>query len=182
MKAPLSGRRRANRFTLRFSERDIAKWSARYDYPPDSVIENEIVPRVRKSGCLTKPDFLTICRWKTPRSQSRCAGNSAEFIESVSRVALSTGDERLRIEIWTLLDGVHWPTASTLLFWLHREEYPILDFRALWSLGYAKPPAYDFGFWWDYVRFCRTLARRRGVTVRTLDRALWQYSSEKQTR
>ncbi len=169
-----------NRFKLRFPERDVAKWSDRYDYTPDPVIENQVVPRVRKAGYLTKPDFMTICKWKTPRSQSLCANNSPEFIESVSKIALSTANEQLRIEIWTLLNGVNWPTASTLLFWLHNEEYPILDFRALWSLGYAKPPTYNFPFWSDYVDFCRTLARKCDVTVRTLDQALWQYSSEKQ--
>ena len=171
-----------NRFHLRFPERDIPKWSARYDYTPAPVIEEQIVPHVRQTGYLTKPDFLTICRWKTPRSQPRCASNPSEFIEEVSRVALSTVDERLRIEIWTLLSGVNWPTASTLLFWLHKDEYPILDFRALWSVGYAKPPRYDFAFWSAYVKFCRKLARKSGVSVRALDQALWQYSSEKQKR
>ena len=171
-----------NPFRLRFPERDVTKWSSRYSYTPNPTIEDQILLRVAKAGYLTKPDFLTICRWKTPRSQSRCASNSREFIKSVSKVALSTSNEQLRIEIWTLLNGVNWPTASTLLFWLHNEEYPILDFRALWSLGYAKPPKYDFSFWSDYVDYCRKLARKCGVTVRTLDRALWQYSSEKQRR
>lgn len=169
-----------HRFKLRFPESDIEKWFSRYDYPADPIIEDEIVPRVKEAGYLTKPDFLTLCRWKTPRSQPRCDSNSEEFIEAVSRVALSTTNERLRIEIWLLLSGVNWPTASTLLFWLHDEEYPILDFRALWSLGYAKPPKYDFSFWSDYVVFCRSTARKCGVTVRVLDQALWQYSSEKQ--
>lgn len=170
----------AHRFRLRFPERDILTWSSRYDYKPDPTIENQIVPRVKESGYLTRPGFLTICHWKSPRSQPRCASNPPGFIEEVSRVALSTSDERLRIEVWTLLNGVNWPTASTLLFWLHREEYPILDFRALWSLGYAKPPRYNFTFWSAYVDFCRSLARECGVKVRTLDRALWQYSKEKQ--
>ncbi|HCV43639.1 MAG TPA: hypothetical protein DGH68_09155 [Bacteroidetes bacterium] len=169
-----------NRFGLRFREGDVTKWSSRYNYTRNPIIEDQIVPRVAEAGYLTKPDFLTICRWKTPRSQNRCANNSPEFVESVSKIALSTSNEQLRIEIWTLLNGVNWPTASTLLYWLHEEEYPILDFRALWSLGYAKPPKYDFSFWSDYVDYCRKLARKCGVKVRTLDRALWQYSSEKQ--
>jgi hypothetical protein len=169
-----------SRFKLRFPERDIMKWASRYDYPPDPTIENEIVPRTKEAGFLTSPDFLTICKWKTQRTQSRCALNTEEFIKSVSTIALSTSDERLRIEVWTLLNGVNWPTASTLLFWLHDEEYPILDFRAVWSLGYAKPPRHNFAFWSAYVGFCRTLARKNGVSVRTVDRALWQYSSERQ--
>jgi len=170
------------RFKLRFPERDVAKWADRYSYPTNPAIEGNIIPRVGETGYLTRRDFLTVCKWKTQRTQSRCASNSPEFIKSVSAIALSTPDERLRIEIWTLLNGVNWPTASTLLFWLHNEEYPILDFRALWSLGYAKPPKYDFSFWSDYVDCCRTLSRKCGVSVRTLDRALWQYSSEKQRR
>ncbi len=171
-----------NSFRLRFPERDITKWSSRYNYTPNPTIEDQIVPRVSKAGYLTKPDFLTICKWKTPRSQKHCTTNSPEFIDSISTIALSTPDEQLRIEIWRLLNGVDWPTASTLLFWLHNEEYPILDFRAVWSLGYAKPPKYDYSFWADYVDCCRTLARKCGVSVRTLDRALWQYSNEKQRR
>ena len=171
-----------NRFKLRFPEREVTTWASRYNYTHNPTIEDHIVPRVKETGYLTKSDFLTICRWKSPRSQSRCASNSPEFIESISKIALSSSNERLRIEIWTLLNGVNWPTASTLLFWLHNEEYPILDFRAVWSLGYAKPPKYNFSFWSDYVDFCRKLARKCEVTVPILDRALWQYSNEKQRR
>lgn len=168
-------------FKLRFPERDISHWFSRYQTDKlNPTIEGKIVPRVKAQGFLTKSDFLTLCRWKTPRTQSRCKENSQEFIKSISKVALSTDNEQLRIEAWTLLRGVNWPTASTMLHWLHRQEYPILDFRALWSLGYSTPPAYDFQFWWDYVCFCRKLAKRNAVSVRTLDRALWQYSSERQ--
>jgi len=168
-------------FTLRFVENDVVKWSSKHQTDARTLlIEGEIVPRVRSQGFSTKEDFLTLCRWKTPRTQSRCARNSPEFIKSVSQTALSTANERLRIEIWTLLTGVNWPTASALLHWLHPDEYPIMDFRALWSLSYSKPPRYDFAFWQDYVSYCRELAKRCGVSVRTLDRALWQYSQTNQ--
>jgi hypothetical protein len=33
---------------------------------------------------------------------------------------------------------------------------------------------------WPYVQFCRDLSMRTGLDMRTLDRALWQYSKEKQ--
>lgn len=68
------------------------------------------------------------------------------------------------------LRGVSWPTASVLLHFGHHDEYPILDYRALWWLGYDKPPPYTFEFWSAYVSFCRTLAKRLSVSVRTLDR------------
>jgi len=58
---------------------------------------------------------------------------------------------------------------------------PAIDYRALWSLGIEKPPAYySFDFWWAYVEACRSLMRGSGVKPRTLDRALWQYSKARQ--
>lgn len=60
-------------------------------------------------------------------------------------------------------------------------SYPILDFRALWSLGQTNTPSsYTFDFWWAYVEHARGLADEAGLRMRTLDRALWQYSKERQ--
>ena len=78
------------------------------------------------------------------------------------------------------LEGVEWPTASTLLHFCDRRPYPILDFRALWSLGYSKAPRYTMEFWLAYLNFTRQLARRLELDIGTLDRALWQYSKERQ--
>ena len=90
---------------------------------------------------------------------------------------------RLRIGVLTLLDGVQMPTASVLLHLAHRDPYPIIDYRALWSLGVDAPPTpYSFAFWEAYTRACRSLARAANVSMRTLDRALWQYSKERQAR
>ena len=70
-----------------------------------------------------------------------------------------------------------WPMASVILHFFHRENYPILDYRALWSVSLKAQLQYDFAFWWDYVQFCRDVAQRNEVTMRMLDRALWQYYS-----
>lgn len=104
--------------------------------------------------------------------QPRCAGNEPGFIEAVTRAALATPSEQFRVEVLLLLKGVGWPMASVFLHGCHLEPYPILDFRALWSLGLEPPPACDFPFWWSYATFCRTLAQRTNVTMRALDRAL----------
>jgi len=78
------------------------------------------------------------------------------------------------------LDGVDWPTASVLLHFCDRQPYPVLDFRALWSLRISTPPTYTFEFWWAYVICTRQLADAAGESMRTVDRALWQYSKERQ--
>ena len=108
------------------------------------------------------------------------ARNSDDFVRAITAVMLSTKSERLRVEVLTLLQGVNWPTASVILHFVHPDPYPILDVRALWSVGFSRPPAYNFEFWTEYVAFTRREARRLEVSMRELDRALWQYSKERQ--
>jgi hypothetical protein len=48
------------------------------------------------------------------------------------------------------------------------------------DLGVTTPPAIDFPVWMEYTRFLRGVAADAGVSMRTLDRALWQYSKVKQ--
>jgi hypothetical protein len=49
------------------------------------------------------------------------------------------------------LHGVNWPMASVMLHFAGREPYPVLDFRALWSLNVPKPSFYTFDLWWAYT-------------------------------
>lgn len=116
--------------------------------------------------------------WKARRSAGLVLSNASEYVETVTRVALSTPAEQLRIEVLTLLHGVGWPMASVILHWFHVERYPILDFRALASVGAQPGQALNFSFWTEYTRFCRNEAETAGVSMRDLDRALWQHSFE----
>jgi hypothetical protein len=168
-------------FRPRFNRREVPAWASRYLIDSrEKRIQNVIVPKVKEAGCIERASFLVVCKWKTPRSHKRCLMNPADFVREVTRIALMTPNERLRVEILRVLDGVDWPTASVILHWFHADRYPILDFRALWSLSTKVPSEYDFDFWWRYTKFCRKLASRCGVDMRTLDRALWQYSKERQ--
>ncbi len=170
-------------FKLQFDRKGIPYWSGRYPVADDDRIENVIAPQVKERGYFSKPEFLELCCWKTPRSKPLVESNPEGFIQEITRTALSTPDERLRIEVLTLLTGVNWPTASVLLHFGHSDSYPILDYRALWSLGLGAPQiSYTFDFWWAYTKFCRELADLANVTLRVLDRALWQYSKDNQPR
>jgi hypothetical protein len=165
-------------FRLRVPRKEILYWAGRYDYGDDAI--RRLALEVRRRRFLTKGEFLAVCRWKSPRSQPRCRTNSPSFIREVTRVALSTTEERLRIEVLTLLNGVSWPTASVILHFFHSDPYPIMDVRALWSLKNKVPKRYGFNFWQEYTSHCRGLSKRAGVSMRTLDRALWQFSKENQ--
>jgi hypothetical protein len=98
-------------------------------------------------------------------------------VRELTAIAFSTSNERLRIEVLTLLNGVSWPLASTILHFGVSADYPILDVRALWSLGVrVRQHQYDYELWRNYVQYCRALTAETGVSVRTLDKALWQYA------
>lgn len=177
----LGGVRLLTMFALRFGLSEIETLAELYvaansDQEAEDAIETVISPRVRARGCYKKDEFLELCRWKTPRSKKHCASNADAFVDEATAVALGASDERLRIGALTLLKGVSFPTASVLLHFGSADPYPILDFRALEALGAAEPSWYSFEFWWDYVVFCRGLADQAGVSMRTLDRAMWQWS------
>ena len=166
-------------FKLRFPRRDIARWANGYSYSVDTFVE-QLASRARARGHLTRPEFLALCRWKTPRSQPRCATNTAARIREATEIALGTRDEAAKAYILRSLSGVEWPTALVILHFCDTRPYPILDYRALWSVGVVKPPIYTFEFWWAYTKFTRALARAAKSDMRTLDRALWQFSKARQ--
>ena len=176
-----AGRTPRQRFRLRFPEREIPYWADRYAYAgSDERLLDRVRPRVLERGHLTRAEFLRICAWKSVRTKPRCAENAGRDIRTVTRAALAAADEGSKMELLRMLRGVEWPTASTILHFCDARPYPILDYRALWSLGFIRPPKYTPEFWLEYVAFMRGLCARRRVPIRIADRALWQYSKERQ--
>lgn len=167
-------------FELRFPASELTHWAALNTDKGYLPFQSSIGPAVSKRGYMERAEFLQMCAWKSPRIKSRCKTNSEDYIKEVTAVALSSSNEQLRIQVLTLLFGVNWPTASVILHFCSKEPYPILDFRALWSLSINKPPLYNFQFWWAYTEFCRALAKSHSLTMRELDKALWQYSKSHQ--
>jgi len=168
--------------TLRFARNEILGIADRYK-DKGSVLEAELIalkPTVDYRGFLRKAELEKVAHWKAPRSAGHSRKNSEDYVIEITKFALATSSERAEVESLTLLDGVSWPSATAILHLFHRDPYPILDFRALWSVSLDVPTQYTFDFWWIYVGFCRDLARTVGVDMRTLDRALWQYSKENQ--
>jgi hypothetical protein len=172
---------------LQFDVALIAELAARYSYRVDPEVErriaDEIGPAAKARGFFTYAEFLFVCHWKTQRTKSRVAANRPADVEEATRMALSTSDESERIEFLRDLDGVDWATASVFLHFGHREPYPIIDFRALEALGIERvgerTVTITFDRWFEYVTYCRDLASRACVSMRILDRALWEWSNER---
>lgn len=164
-------------FKLRFPESKIAHWA---DRAPDITSLQKIGQAARARGFLTKDEFLGLCKVKSPRSKSRCEQNTPALIEEVTTISFGAKSKQVEIQSLTILTGVSWPTASFILHFCSKHSYPILDYRALWSLSIDRPPVYTFEFWESYTVFCRALAKRNKLSMRRLDSALWQYSRENQ--
>ena len=165
---------------LRFAEKQITFFANKYNYSRAEEDVTALREDVQIHGYLTKGQLRMVAQWKAPRRAGHVEKNSDEYVKEITGLAFAATDERSRIEMLTILDGVAWPTASVLLHLFHKDKYPILDFRALWSYRLDVPKQYSYSFWWPYVEFCREVAERNSVSMRVLDRALWQYSNEKQ--
>lgn len=162
---------------LRFPLEKLAHWAARFgDVAADLPVER-IGAAARARGHLTKPEFLALCYWKTPRTQAKVKQNTPDQIQVATSLALSTDDERAKIGVLRLLQGVSWPTASVILHFCAAHPYPILDVNALWSVGIAKP-VYSYELWDAYTAFARELSGKSGLSMRDVDRALWAYCAE----
>lgn len=165
---------------LKFNPDKIQEFTGRYDFRSS---DSEII-RLQKNilgrGYLTKGDLKAVAYWKAPRSSKNVDKNPEQYVEEITGFTLKTSSERARIETLTVLDGVGWPTASVILHLFHTDPYPIMDYRALWTVTLEVPKQYSFDFWWEYVRYCRNIAQEANVDMRTLDKALWQYSKENQ--
>jgi hypothetical protein len=166
------------RFELQFPGDEIVPLANRFGYADETRLL-EVGAAVSARGHYTRQEFIEVCAWKTPRSRPRIASNAEAAVLQLTRCALATADEETRMNALLGLSGVGVPTASVLLYAVLPEDYPILDVRALESLGVKPRSQYSIVFWLEYLSACRELARRYRVAIRTLDKALWEHSKER---
>jgi hypothetical protein len=165
-------------FELQFPADEIRSLAERFEYEDDERVR-AAGEAARRRGYYVRDEFLRICAWKTGRSKSKVASNREQEVERATRAAFETQDEAERIEALLELRGVGVPTASVLLHFASPREYPILDIRVLESLGQRGRTTYPVSYWLKYLDACRGLAVEHGVSLRVLDKALWQYSKER---
>jgi hypothetical protein len=166
-------------FALRFPQSEVGRLAERFSYPKDDEPCVRAGAAARARGYYTQGEFLMICAWKTGRSRSRVENNDESTVRSATQRALAARSEAERIEALLSLAGVGVPTASALLYFAFPDDYPILDVRALESLGQPTDrTTYSVSYWLSYLDSCRALAKEAEVPIRTLDKALWQASKE----
>jgi hypothetical protein len=165
-------------FELQFPPAEIEALAARFGDSEDARYL-ALGAAARARGHYAREEFLVLCAWKTPRSRPKVAANPEATVIEATGASFAATDEEARISALLGLEGVGVPTASTLLYFAFPDDYPILDVRALDSLGVGPRSQYPVSFWLQYLAVCRELARCNGVSLRTLDKALWRQSKER---
>jgi hypothetical protein len=167
------------KYKIRIPRKELRDYQEKYSYASEARLE-KFHGIGTKKGYLTVAQLYEICHWKSKRRAALAKSNSESIVKELTSFSFSAKNEASRLGALTLLDGVHFPTASVILHFCVDQSYPILDVRALWSLSIDKPAQYTFAFWEKYIGVCREVALSHCVTVRQLDMALWQFSKEHQ--
>ena len=164
----------------------IEDFAKQYDVEADEneiFLEEKILESIKEMESpplsLTKDILLDIAEWKAIRVKGHVKKNDEQYVKEVTQVSLSTKNEKLKIEILTLLNGVKIRMASAILFFCFPEQYTVMDYRA-WDSLKALDKIDDeiddtFECWQKYNEICREIAKQNGVSLRKLDKALWQY-------
>lgn len=165
-------------FVLQFDPALILELAVRYDYEDDTEALN--AGKSIASGNYSRANLEVIFRWKTGgRGISRLSRNTDAEIADALRLAIAACTERSAIAVLCGLNGVGIPVASAIMTVVDPQRFTIIDFRALEALGFSAPPVTTIDFYLVYLRKCRELADQFKVALRTLDRAMWQWSKER---
>ena len=166
---------------MKITKAKIKEYAKIFDerYGKDYV-EKEMKDWLKNNRYLDREGFIKIGMWKSPRPKKHYKNNDDLTVKRITRHSFATDSEKERIECLLDLNGVGYPVASTILHFAFPDRYPIMDFRAIWSLGLKQPKYYCFDFWQKYCAEIKAISERVGENIRTIDKALWQYSVKNQ--
>jgi hypothetical protein len=180
----------------------ITEWSRRYlERLPRKLRDDEedllgrVGPQVGQRGFYRLEEVERVNKWKLPteRNRAHLAKNSTGEIEAVTREALAAPDHlQLHILVGWLY-GVSDAVASALLMFPLPDKHTVIDFHAARALeGLQEKGHLPLLLPWRpqgaesdwvppyplYIDVCRRLAEHLDVSLRDLDRALWQWHKE----
>jgi len=163
-------------FVLQFDASEIDALAGRYAASQDDYAL--LAGKQIASENYSRENLKGIVKWKSPRPAALIEENTENDIAVALQFASAPATpEALAVAVLIGLRGLGITMASAILTAINPERYTVLDFRALESLGVKNWPD-SFAFYVAYIRACRELATRHGKSLRTLDRALWQWSKE----
>jgi hypothetical protein len=116
----------------------IDKWAKVYDrrHQEEVKSEGDISTELKKIG--SPPTYLTlavlkdIAKWKAHRIMGYIETNNDNDVKDITQVALTTHNERLRLEALMILNGVNVRIASAILWFCFQDKYSVMD-RYAWK-------------------------------------------------
>ena len=137
--------------------------------------------RVRGSLYLTRAELRWVGEWKTPRIRPQIARNTEAGVRGLTEAAFLARDDATRLRVLLGLRGVGAAVASVVLHFADPGRYPVYDVRvrtALRRVGVRERFPPTPAGWVAYAATLRGLAARYGVSLRTLDKALWRLGGD----
>jgi hypothetical protein len=157
---------------------------------PDTAPLIASLSHVGAIGYFTRSEFLSMCKWKEPRERRRqhWSSNTEDQVRTLSTQAFGAPDEARRILHLCRLRGVGIPVASAFLALIDPERYGVIDIRVWQLLALYSQVDYDPDgralqvlHWLDYLDKIRLWAVELKVSVRTIERTLFQHHRDIQT-
>ena len=132
---------------------------------------------IQKCQAMTLDELYDISYWKSRRQSKRVRNNLETDVNRITKSAFTCDNDWYKLKTLLELDGISYARASAILHLYDEGHYPIIDIYAVWSVDKNETVknSYTKKFWDEYVPFCRGLASRNGIDMRTVDRALMHY-------
>lgn len=175
------------------NKKEILEWNNRYNKEEDdNKPEKEIGENIRKNGFLTKEDLVKIIKWKF---QGRLIGRqkrilnfiqdiSEEEILKISKEALSTDNEELKLEKLMSLKGIGVALSSVILSFYNPKKYYVYDIHVFDELLNTNPKTRpnnmfsDTKYYFDILNKLRKMSDKYSLPVRLIEKALFKKNFE----
>jgi hypothetical protein len=133
-----------------------------------------------REGNYSREKLMTIAEWKLERengtyhpSIAYISENTDEEIAEAFEIAVRARTARVGLGVLTTLRGIEVKVASAIMTAIYPDRYTVIDVRSLEELG-QKQDSPSIDYYLQYRDACEEIAAERGVSLRDLDRALWQ--------
>lgn len=149
----------------------------------DQFEEQAILDGLSKQGepkYLSREYFIRLGRWKTPRYADTREKNADNSIIETTRSAYVATEDLVKIKILKRLKGVGTAVASTILYYLQPDKFPIFDYHARRTLIKAcKLNEWEDNdtekVWLRYTHEIREIAGLNNKSIREVEKALFAY-------
>lgn len=162
-------------FNLPCSLSKLKKYAANYTYRTQAEFD-DLNQRLKGKTELTKDDLQALIDWKSPRTKSKVAANSAAEVFTVSRLALAMPEPCLAVHTLTALAGIGISVASTIMAFVNPDLHAVMDRHTVRALGEKN---LYLSTWTasDYEQYrLFLLEHKSNLSLRELEQGLFMYS------